>query len=411
MNNKLFKKINSCRICGNDDLAIVLDLGDQPPANSLRDNIEEELPRIPLQLACCRLCGAAQLSVSVNPEYLFKHYVWVTGTAETTRKYSIEFCSRMLERLPLGRPLKIIEVASNDGTFLKPFKVKGHELLGIDPAENIVKMANEDGINTISEFFSSELAGKIISGFGEADCIFARNVVPHVEDAHDVIEGMGRCLDEKGLGAIEFHYAGTIHNELHYDSIYHEHNLYLSLSCLSKMLEKHGLFCFDISESPISGGSIVAYFSKHRREQSENFKKKILREKNDNLNSVSAWIDFSRRAVKHKDELLNLIKGVPSKMIGYGASARSSTILNFCGIDRRVLSCIADNSPLKQGKYTPGTDIKIFSPDIAFQSKPESVLLLAWNFSDEILRELHDKYEFSGTVVVPFPGNPRIPKS
>lgn len=391
-------------------MKIVLDLGDQPPANSLRDNIEEKLPRIPLQLACCRLCGVAQLSVSLNPEYLFKHYVWVTGTAETTRKYSLKFCDRILERIPYGGRFKIIEVASNDGTFLKPFKSCGHEVLGIDPAENIAKIANKDGIYTMSEFFSTSTAGKITSAFGKADCIFARNVIPHVEDAHDVIEAMGGCLDDKGLGAIEFHYAGTIHRELHYDSIYHEHNLYLSLKCLCKILEEHGLCCFDLSESPISGGSLVAYFSKFPREQSESFRAKVLQEERDSLNTVSAWMDFAGRAHKHRDELINSVRSTPPKMIGYGASARSSTVLNFCGIDSKMLSCIADKSPFKHGKFTPGTDIRIVSPELAFQSKPDSILLLAWNFYEEIMTEMKSKHRFSGDVVIPFPGRPRIEK-
>jgi hypothetical protein len=407
MDNKLFREITCCRICGNNGLTIVLDLGDQPPANSLRDNIEEKLPRIPLQLVCCRLCGAAQLSVSVNPEYLFKHYVWVTGTAETTRNYSKVFCDRMLDRLP-KKNLKIIEIASNDGTFLKPFKSCGHEVLGIDPAENIAETANSEGINTLADFFGIETASKVILEFGMANCVFARNVVPHVENIHDVIEGMGKCLAEGGLGAIEFHYAGTIQFELHYDSIYHEHNLYLSLKCLSGLLLRHGFYPYDLTESPISGGSLVVYFSNKKNKQTVAFTQTMENESRIRLNSIGAWKNFAEQSHKHKKSLINAVKSSPSKIIGYGASARSSTMLNFCGIGNKHIECIADKNPIKHNKYTPGTDIKIVPPDMAMQSKPESILLLAWNFRDEIIDEMKNKYGFSGNVIIPFPGKVKV---
>ncbi len=410
MDKKLFKAVKSCRICGNEDLVLILDLGDQPPANSLRGDLETPLPKIPLQLFCCSSCGSVQLSVSVSPEYLFRHYVWVTGTAETTRKYSQLFCDRILERMPTEGRFKVIEIASNDGTFLRPFKEMGHEILGVDPAGNIAKLANKAGIDTIPEFFGTAVADKIVSSFGHADCIFARNVVPHVEDAHDVLEGMRRCMDENALGAIEFHYAGKIHRELHYDSIYHEHNLYLSLTSLCRMFRDHGLTCFDVTESPISGGSLVAYFSNKKKIQTPSFKRVIENEARTGLNTVKVWKDFARRSIRHKKALVNAIRSIPAKIIGYGASARSSTLLNFCGIDNSILECIADKSQMKHNKFTPGTDIRIVSPDEAFGLKPSSVLLLAWNFRDEILKEIKDKYGFSGQVVIPFPGKVRIVK-
>ncbi|MBT6716870.1 MAG: class I SAM-dependent methyltransferase [Nitrospina sp.] len=410
MSDSIFQVISNCRICEKDRLNNILDLGEQPPANSLRDNLEEPLPFVPLSIVHCDNCRTVQLKETVKPEYLFSKYVWVTGTSSTAQTYSSFFCDEALTRLP-DRELFVAEVASNDGTFLKRFKDKGHKVLGIDPARNIAQIAIDKGIPTQVEFFDHKIAESIVTEHGKADCIFARNVIPHVENIHGVISGMAHCIKDEGIAIVEFHYGENIMSELQYDSIYHEHLFYFSFQSLRYLLEKHGLSPFDYNVSPISGGSIALYCSKNNRPETSRLKKKLEMDENSGLGLKEKWLEFSEKCFDHKNKLIEVVKthsGNGTKMIGYGASARSSTLLNFCGIDHRHLTCIADGNPIKHGKFTAGTDIPIVSPGEAFAKNPDTVLLLGWNFKDEILKIIKDQYQFHGKVILPLPNDPQI---
>lgn len=410
MNNAIFKTISNCRICGKSQQNNILDLGGQPPANSLRESLDESLPSVPLSLIHCDHCKTVQLKDTVEPEFLFRHYVWVTGTSSTANSYSKFFYEEALKRIPDKQPF-IVEVASNDGTFLKRFKDKGCKVLGVDPAKNIAQIANDRSIPTMPEFFGKRIAESIISEHGEADCIYARNVVPHVENIHDVISGMAHCIKDEGIAIIEFHYAENIMAELQYDSIYHEHLFYFSFQSLSFLLEIHGLFPFDFNISPISGGSIALYCAKNKRQKSTALEEKLKAEFASGLGLKEKWLDFAEGCIQHKKKLSNIVQSMTDngiKIIGYGASARSSTLLNFCGIDHRHLTCIADGNPLKHGKFTAGTDIPIVAPDEAFASNPDAVLLLGWNFKNEILPIVQDRYQFHGKIIIPLPQNPQV---
>ncbi len=410
MDKVLFKTINECRICGSDKIKVFLELGLQPPANSLRCQPHELLPEIPLSICRCPRCTTVQLTETVSPEYLFKNYVWVTGTSATTLNYSLLFYRESRERCA-KHPLFVVEVASNDGTFLTPFKNNGHRVLGIDPADNIVQIANERGVPTRAAFFGKKVADDITATHGKADFVFARNVLPHVDKVDDVVAGMRQCLNVQGIGAVEFHYAKIIMDELHYDSIYHEHLFYFSIKSLSYLLQKHGLWIFDLIVSPISGGSLVIFFSQDKRAPSESLKKKIETEERSGLNTEAAWKGFSKQCLQHKVKLIAMIRDEVDKgltVLGYGASARSSTLLNFCGINKEHLLCIADQNPLKHNRYTAGTDILILPPDAAFSKNPDVVLLLAWNFREEILSLLKNKYQFRGRIILPLPNDPKI---
>lgn len=272
MNDSIYKTISNCRICGKSQQSNILDLGKQPPANSLRKNLNEPLPSVPLSIIHCDHCKTVQLKDTVKPEFLFREYVWVTGTSSTANSYSEFFCEEALKRLSSKQPF-VIEVASNDGTFLKRFKDKGYKVLGVDPAKNIAQIANDRGIPTLPEFFGKKIVEDIISEHGVADCVYARNVVPHVENIHDVISGMAHCIKDEGIAIIEFHYAENILFELQYDSIYHEHLFYFSLQSLCFLLESHGLHAFDFNVSPISGGSIALYCAKNKRPLSPELEK------------------------------------------------------------------------------------------------------------------------------------------
>lgn len=410
MSNTFYKTIRHCRICKSQELQPIIDFGLHPAANNLRERLDETLPTIPLSVRRCNQCGTIQLKETVNPKYLFKNYVWMTGTSETTREYSSLFYEEMINRCEIDK-LFVVEVASNDGTFLQRFKDAGHRVLGVDPAENITQIANESGIPTVEAFFGLELAKKIVKQHGVANCVFARNVIPHVEDVYDVIAGMAHCLEDNGIGAIEFHYSQIILDELHYDSIYHEHLCYHSLESISYLLEKHGMTVFDVTESPISGGSLVVYFSKNKRQPTEKLRKKMELEQHSGLGTQEKWELFAQGCVRHREALKEIIRcelDSGAKIIGYGASARSSTLLNFCKIDHHHLIYIADKNPIKHNKYTPGTDILIVSPEVAFSKSPKAILLLAWNFKDEVLSLLKNDYHFKGTVIQPLPNSPQL---
>lgn len=403
------KPISCCRLCGSSDLDLILDLGTQPPANSLRISCEQVLEAIPLTICRCQKCTTVQLTETVAPEYLFRDYVWVTGTSQTARNYSQTFCEYVEQRCD-RTPLFVVEVASNDGTFLQRFREHGHRVLGVDPAQNLARLAEAAGIPTMPEFFGLEIGRRLTQLHGHADVVIARNVLPHVPDPNDVVAGIAHCLKNDGVGAIEFHWVDKILSELHYDSIYHEHFFYHSLHSIDQLLRRHRLVLFDVTESPISGGSLVAYFSKTPRQVSSALTEKLALEEERGLATLEAWREFAVRSLEHRLRLKEMIETeikAGKRIVGYGASARSSTLLNFCGIDYRHLVCIADQSPLKHDRYTPGTDVLIVSPESALAEHPDTILLLAWNFKDEILKRLTD-IGFHGNVIVPLPNQPQL---
>lgn len=408
--NALSFTIDRCRVCDGAGIAPVFDLGRQPLANSLRRDVTEVLPTFPLAICRCETCGTIQLTETVSPDILFKHYVWVTGTSEGARQYSRVFADRMVERSKPGR-LFAVEVASNDGTFLKRFAERGDRVLGVDPAQNIAAMAQADGIPTLAEFFGLEVARRLVAEHGEADVVFARNVIPHVANVIDVVSGMAHCLSADGTGAIEFHRADVILEELHYDSIYHEHVCYHSLHSMSWLLERCGLIPYDVATSPISGGSLVVYFSKTRRQPTAALEAMQARERDLGIGGAKAWQDFAVRCERHRAALKALVAervNAGKRVIGYGASARSSTLLNYCGIDAAQLTVVADRAPLKHDTFTPGTNIPIVSPAKAFATKPDAVLLLGWNFRDEILGQIVAEHGWHGDVLIPLPGDPVV---
>jgi hypothetical protein len=226
-----------------------------------------------------------------------------------------------------------------------------------------------------------------------------------------VVSGLAKCLKEDGIGAIEFHSAQIILDELHYDSIYHEHIFYHSLHSMELLLKRHELYMFDVLSSPISGGSLVAYFSKIERPKTKALTESTEREASIGIGDSLPWIDFAKRCREHSSALRLAIERVVhsgKKMIGYGASARSSTLLNYCGLGTDHLELIVDKNPLKSGLFAPGTDLQILPPETAMSRNPDVIVLLAWNFREEILGEIREKFYWKGTVIIPLPGMPQF---
>lgn len=411
MNTDRVYAIKACRSCGSEDLVPTFDLGQQPFANSLLDRPDQDDPAYPLAISVCRACGLAQLSHYVDPELLFSHYVWVTGTSSTARRYAELFCDDTLTRIGPDRPGYVLEVASNDGTFLKPFQARGIEVLGVDPARNIVDAANRDGVPSRCGFFGLDEARAIAAERGHPGLVIARNVFPHVPDPHDFAAGIAHLVGDDGTAVIEFHDARLILEELHYDSIYHEHVSYFTATTFAALFARVGMSIVDFNKSPISGGSLVAFLRKTGRATPKSgVADRMAFETREGLNGLAAWEDFAERSRHHAAQLRGLVEEAAAggrRVVGYGASARSSTLLNYCGLDHRYLAAIADQAELKQGKYTAGTHIPVLPPDEVFADRPDTVVLLAWNFRDEIEELLRTKYGFAGTIVAPLPNDPK----
>jgi hypothetical protein len=408
--SEIYETKKCCRICGSDNIEEVLDLGDQPPANSLYRSDEREPPSVPLRLMYCKKCSTLQLGEDVDPEYLFGEYLWVTGTSSTAEQYSHEFAKKALKQtIEQNKSPYVVEIASNDGTFLKRFIENGCKVQGIDPAKNIAEIAEINGIPTKADFFTEVLAKRLVEKEGKADIVFARNVIPHVKEIHSVIYGIRVLMAEDAVGIIEVHNAGLILEELHYDYIYHEHLFYYTLKTITELIERHGLYVYDAMLSPISGGSWVIYFSTNKKEKTKTLLDHEEKEIEKNINSYYRWVEFSDLVKKHSYKLKRMVMRGNKKIPAYGASARSSTLLNICGITNEHISVVIDKNPLKKGLMTAGSNIPIvsFEEGLLEIKESENILLLAWNFKDEIINELRHA-GFTGNFILPLPGDPHI---
>ena len=407
MIKKYFETINKCRICFSQQFKEILNLGQQPPANSIyKENSSPPNP-VPLRLMFCQKCHTVQLGETVDPSYLFDKYVWVTGTSKAAKDHSQLFFNEVINKTKKKNPF-VIEIASNDGTFLKVFKENNCKILGVDPAKNIADFATKNGIPTLPVFFNKEVALDLVKKNGYPDVVFARNVIPHVKEIHSVIEGITELLDKDGIGVIEFHDAKIILEELHYDSIYHEHLFYFSLKTISYLLNIYKLDVFDIAVSPISGGSWIIYFSKKTKEKTDCLKNALKNEEKLGINDYNCWKIFGERAIKHSKNLFKTVNK-HDKIIAYGASARSSTLLNFCNISNKQVNYIIDKNIMKQGLLAPGSNIKIISLIDAQKNfdNIDVLLLLAWNFEKEIVEEIK-ALGFKGKIIIPLPFEIRV---
>jgi len=403
----IYKDIQNCRISGSSELVTILELGDQPLANALKKMPNEKEVKIPLTLMYCPDSSLVQLKETVNKEILFSSYTWVTGTSPTTRNYAKLFFQRVFDTAKPASGDLIVEVASNDGTFLMPFIEHSYcNILGVDPAKNIAREANKRGVRTLSKFWGKLVAEEIIKDIGSAKIVIARNVIPHVSLLHDVIAGIEHVLRDDGVGIIEFHYAGKILQELHYDSIYHEHLCYFSIKSIVYLLGLYALVPFHIDTSPISGGSYVIYFSKRKLQKSSDYLNLLEKENSLGVNNVQTWKNFAKACYVNRQKSIDIVKSFSTKkVLGFGASARSSTYLNFCGFDSSCIRAIIDNSPLKQGMYSPGTSIPIVSMKNGMRMNPDLIFIFAWNFRDEIMNECRAS-GYKGEFLLAFPNNP-----
>jgi len=401
----MYTKITKCRSCDNKKLTNIVDLGKQPLANALLKGAKDfkKETKIPLRLSICQSCKLIQLTHTVNPKILFKKYLWVTGTSQKVKIYRKFFFDKLKKYMKLKNNF-ICEIASNDGFFLEYVK-KNNTVIGIDPAKNIAKMANLKGIKTHTDFFNLDTAKKIVRLYKKKpELVICRNVIPHIENIKSVMLGLNEIISEDGVGAIEFHNAKNIIQNNHYDYIYHEHIFYFTLTSINKVLRNYGLFGFDYFKSPISGGSFVILFKKKKKRETSKFKKMINIEIKGKLNSIKNWKKLNQICKEHKRNLNKMINSlkINKNIAAYGASARSSTLINFLNLNNQTIKKVFDLNDLKINLFTPGSHIKIEKPIAKKINNYDVIFLLAWNFKDEIIRFLK-KIKFKGKVIVPLP--------
>ncbi len=402
--------VDHCRVCLGRDLHLFLDLGETALANSflLPERLGEPEPKFPLRVVLCRSCGLVQIDEEVPPEVLFRHYLYVSATSDLVHAHARFLAEHFTAAAPLRDGDLVLEAASNDGTVLKAFGRLGFRTVGVEPAENIAARANADGVETVCEFFNAETARAVRDRYGPAKLILARHVLAHVADLHGFVEGLRTVLDHDGLAVVECPHLLPFHDRLEYDTVYHEHLCYFSLGVLDALFRRHGLELVDVLEVAVHGGSIVvsAQRAGGPRTRTDWVERLLARERAAGLHRPEPWAEFARRVAASRDALRETIAGLRARgqtLVGYGAPAKGMTLLAYCGLDRGELPYIVDKSPHKQGRLTPGHHIPVLPPERLLADQPDVVLLLAWNFAEEVVRQQAEYLNRGGGVLLPLP--------
>ncbi len=399
----------ACRSCGSSEGAPVLDLGLQPLANNLLrpEDLSKPEPRFPLRLAVCRTCWMLQITDLVPPVQLFSEYLYFSSFSDLMLRHARGAVERYLKDYALDARSLVIEVASNDGYLLQYFKQAGVPCLGIEPANNIAKVAREKGIETVVDFFGEPLARKLAASGRAADLVLGNNVFAHAPNTNDFVAGLRAVLKPGGRIVLEFPYAADFIEKGEFDTIYHEHAFYFSLTALQPLFHRHGLAIFDVERLPIHGGSLRLFAGIEGAHARKPAVDRLLEEEADKgFGSLAYYEGFARRVLELKSSLVRLLRdlrGRGASVAAYGASAKGSTLLNFFGLGQQELDFVADRSTYKQGRLTPGTHIPIVAPDALVQKQPDYTLLLTWNFADEILEQQKAYRQKGGKFIVPIP--------
>jgi SAM-dependent methyltransferase len=396
-----------CRSCGGANLELILSLGTTPLANALltAEQRSQPEPRFPLDLVYCPDCALVQITETVSPEQLFSHYLYLSSFSDTMLQSAEEIANRLTDSRRLGPASLVVELASNDGYLLQYYKRRQVPVLGIEPAANIAKVAEEKGIPTLVRFFGEEVARELRDQGKTADVIHANNVLAHVADLNGFVAGIALLLKDSGVAVIEVPHAKALVEHLEFDTIYHEHLCYYSLTALQPLFQRHGLTIVDVERLPIHGGSL-RFTASRSGTPSEAVARLKAEETEAGIASFEFYRDFGQKVAGLRERLRSLLQSLKQQkktIAAYGASAKGSTLLNYFGIDGDTLDFVVDRSTVKQGLYTPGTHLQILPPEALLERRPDYVLLLSWNFADEILAQQAAYRKQGGRFIVPIP--------
>lgn len=397
-----------CRSCGRGGLQLFLDLGVTPLADRLLApaQLEQSELTFALQVAFCPHCALMQILETVPPETLFcEEYPYYSSFSDALLRHSRENVLNLIARRGLNAGSFVVELASNDGYLLRNYLEYGIPVLGIDPAEGPAREATRAGVSTLNTFFTQELAEKLSAEGQQADVIHANNVLAHVADTNGFVAGIGRLLKEDGVAVIEVPYAKDLIDHCEFDTIYHEHLCYFSVTALDHLFRRHDLYLNNIERLAIHGGSLRLYVERWENVGAA-VRDLLEQEHKEGVDSYCYYQDFSRKVRELKDRIVGLLRQLKrdgKKIAGYGAAAKGATLINYMGIGTDLVEFIVDRNIHKQGCYMPGQHIPIFSPEKLLQEAPDYTLLLSWNFAGEILAQQAEYRNQGGQFIIPIP--------
>jgi SAM-dependent methyltransferase len=411
--------VPACRLCRTPLRHTFVDLGMSPLCESFvpADKLDAMEPYYPLHVLVCHECFLVQLREYVSPEHIFTEYAYFSSYSTSWVAHAKAYCEMIQRRLGLGANSFVIEIASNDGYLLQHFAPLGVPVLGIEPAANVAKVAQEKGIPTRVGFFGTRFAQQLVAEGYKADLVAANNVLAHVPDINDFVGGIRELLKPEGVATCEIPHLERLMADNQFDTIYHEHFSYLSVVAILRLADNHNLRLIDVEELPTHGGSLRIYLAHASSSHSTNPRVSVLLEREVALGfrAVEGYAGFSEKVKRTKRELLSFLiraKNEGKKICGYGAPGKGNTLLNYCGIGTDFLDFTVDRNPYKHGRFTPGMHIPIHPVEAIDAARPDYLLILPWNLKDEIVRQMRHIGSWGGKFVVPIPSVTEIdPKS
>jgi len=400
-----------CRFCGTLLKHTFLDLGTSPLANSYvkAESLGEMEPFFPLYVFVCDQCFLVQLKDCSTPDQIFSDYAYFSSYSDIWLQHASAYADMILKRTKLDAHSLVIEIASNDGYLLQYFMEKNIPVLGVEPAENVAKVALEKGVPTRVSFFGEQYAQALVREGIQADLLIGNNVLAHVPNLNDFVRGLKVLLAPQGTITIEFPHLMRLMAENQFDTIYHEHFSYFSFLAVEQIFRHHGLILFDVEELPTHGGSLRIYV-RHDVDNSRQVESRVKelqqQEEAAGLTCLESYLSFAQTVHRTKRQLLSFLieaKEQGKTIVGYGAPAKGNTLLNYCGIGPDFLEYTVDRSPHKQGQYLPGTHIPICEPEVISKTKPDFLLILPWNIKDEVMQQMDGIREWGGKFLVPIP--------